>query len=273
MTMNHAPAIARTLTWVLLIVLGAWLLTGSPALAQQSKPSVLDAMHQGQVEVEVFGRSPSFNQPMLALRATNRGADPISLALPPGLIFRSRDPRYCDVVVLAAEPPLVLAAGQGQTALSGVYGYCLQPAPGERLYPPQEAAFDVTGETGRGPDPTRVGGGAEQGSDTSQPGRTDGDLDGPGHYHAGGAADALGICRSQRLLAGRARLRGRQTADCTDGRDRYARDSFADAASRRNYHPADAGACGLDRVSLAHGVMRSSHFRGTGAAGLVPNSA
>ena len=124
----------------------AWLVVGYPVHAQQAGPSLFDAVGKGQVEANVFGKSTSFDQPMLMLEATNRQADPITPILLMGTILHSRDPTYCDVVVLAVEPPLALAGGEGQKALSAAYGYCLQPAPGERRYPPTPATYEVTGE-------------------------------------------------------------------------------------------------------------------------------
>lgn len=142
----EASAASRLRNTVLSFALCAWLAVAHPTQAQQVISSLFDAVEKGQVEANVFGKSTSFDQPMLMLEATNRRAESISLTVPMGTIWRSRDPTYCDVVVLAVEPALALEGGEGQKALSAVYGYCLQPAPGERHYPPASATYDVTEE-------------------------------------------------------------------------------------------------------------------------------
>lgn len=146
MNARQAPTPGWRLNIVLALWFAAccWILGGFTVLAQETSLSLFDALETGQVEVRITGRSPSFSQPMLVLKATNRQGQPIAPVLPVGSILTSRDPAFCDVVVLAVEPPLSLAAGE--KGLAGVYGYCLQPAPGERRFPSLAARFDVTEE-------------------------------------------------------------------------------------------------------------------------------
>ncbi|MEM4723573.1 MAG: protein kinase [Candidatus Hadarchaeum sp.] len=123
-----------------------WLAVVFVAHAQQENPTLFEAIKTGQVTAEIFGKSTSFDQPILVVQATNARAEPITLSVPMGTILRSREPTYCDVVVLTVEPPLVLADRSEQPVLAAIYGYCLQPAPGERRYPPPQATYDATDE-------------------------------------------------------------------------------------------------------------------------------
>ncbi|MEM7531545.1 MAG: protein kinase [Chloroflexota bacterium] len=113
---------------------------------QAETTNLYPLVEEGVVLLEVTGRSPTFQQPILRLEATLQAEDrEITAKMPIGQILRSNDEQYCDVITLGLDASIELSA-QSTSATHGLFGYCLHVAPGERGYPANGAAYTLTDE-------------------------------------------------------------------------------------------------------------------------------
>lgn len=138
---------------LLLCLLAALLLKSSHksyAQGNDDQPTgtpLYELQQSGQIELEVRGKwrdrfAPE--QPILVVRATLKGSEPLTGTITVGQILVSRDPAYCNVAALALIGHVELNPSHPSDERD-IVGFCLESTQ-EKQYPTDSIAYDFTPE-------------------------------------------------------------------------------------------------------------------------------